>query len=310
MKLKNFHLAAIQLVLLALFLLSFTKSCSGNKRTVLKSALVNPKYRQEIKQFELLQNGAYLSFFKENGLWFVTNSDNYVAETSGKIPADSKTIENFLSELTKTRNLYKISDKISKNNTFGLTTPDAFCMNYHTQDYIYQLFFGNLDFSKTLRYFMTGTNLSVYQIDSGIEPYLTVKPAFWADQHIISAELLPGLKPADIQRIVISEKVPEVKTVIYTPESKEWNACTEALLELRHGGFPEAFDPDSLQIENWQELYEIKIDTGNKSQIIISCFSNSEANELNVNYLLSDEKTFSFNFKISRWTWNRLLMKD
>ena len=51
MKLKNFQLAAIQLVLLALFLLSFTKSCSGNKRTVLKSALVNPKYRQEIKQF-------------------------------------------------------------------------------------------------------------------------------------------------------------------------------------------------------------------------------------------------------------------
>ena len=112
----NKILIVITAILTALYVLSFTRSCtSKDSREKVKTALVNQKYKDSITSIELSDSTGSL-ILKYNGSFW----------TVGTLPASTERIQKFIENLINVRNLYKISDKITDKSAFGLTTGTEF----------------------------------------------------------------------------------------------------------------------------------------------------------------------------------------
>ena len=261
-----------------LYFLSFTKSCSSSdKREKVKTALVNQKYKDSISSFEFQDAGGSLTIVNKGSFWAICDT-----EGNSVIPASSERIENLIENLITIRNLYKISDKINKNSTFGLTNGTEFHLRYYTDDNFHELVFGNQDFSLSSRYIMTEKSTQVYEIDSSLDTYLSTSIQNWAEPFIISQQVLGKIKPEDIQRSPVSD--------------------VQKLLDLRHGGLPDQ------EAENL--LNQITLELGNKNEIELQIFQSSKENEYIVvtQYITQKgaQPFFTSKSKISSWTYNKI----
>ena len=101
-------LIAVATILAILYLLSFTKSCSSSdKREKVKTALVNQKYKESIKEIFLQDATGSLKLTNEGEFWTVariTESQNGPLQLRIDLPASQERINNLLEELTKIRN--------------------------------------------------------------------------------------------------------------------------------------------------------------------------------------------------------------
>ena len=199
----NIILISTSIVLFFTYILSFTNFSSTDKRKLVKSALVNSKYEKSINKFELSQGleKLFLSKYSNNNgeIWFITTENNEKI-----IPADKEIVNNFIKKLISVINMYKVSDKVLQNNAFGLTSEDTFCLKYYFSDSEFQqIYFGNLDFSNSFRYLMSGKNTTVYQVENTIDTYLNTKVQFWAEPNIISKQII-NISPESIQKISCS----------------------------------------------------------------------------------------------------------
>jgi len=293
MTIKTRYLIFINLFLFLTFILSFTQIFTSDKREKIKTALVNPKNKLNIKNFYLSQNDKTLYFSKHEDFWSVSNDNiNF-------IPAESNQIDKFLNHLIDVKMLYKVSSKISQNNNYGLLNSNQFEISYFVNENKNQIFWGNQNFSQTGRYFMTGKSTAVYEIDNSLENFLTTNLQFWADSNIISSEIIKKITAKDIQRILITKSD---KTIIKTPTQEDFYEYASVLLSLNQGGIYS----DLLKDENL--LSVIKIETGSKEEVQINFYSTNIENTiaLKTNYLKNSTVVFSANEKISNWTFNKI----
>lgn len=266
--------------LLLLFLLSFVKSCSStDKRKVFKTAIINPKYENSITSFQLCNSENCILLKKQGDFWTVSENDN-----ENTIPASQEMVKNLIKDLISIRNMYKLSDKIDKNNDFGLTDLSAFIIRYDFEDGFHTVVFGNQDFSLTSRYLMTDKNTQVYEVDSSFEKYLTTSLQNWSEPFIISQQVLGKITAEDVQ-----------------------NLDAEKLLELRHGGL------SPLQKKDLQEgqtpVKNISLELGNKNYIEMKIFKlTDEIYSVNTQYFKSESKYpyYTSNSRISSWTYSKL----
>ena len=254
-------LIVLTAILTILFLLSFTKSCSSSdKREKVKTALVNQKYKDSINKFELSDSSATIELTKHDNFW-----------TINSIPASSERIEKFINELITIRNLYKISDKISANSTFGLTNGTEFHLRYFTNEGFHELVFGNQDYSLTSRYMMSEKSTQVYEIDDSLDIYLTTSIQSWAEPYLISREIFNSI---DIQNI----------SVIYQDSNGQTKkgliSDSQKLLGLRHGEIP------------------------SESEFILSEIQNPFI--VKSDYYKASSRIFTGYSKISSWTYNKI----
>ncbi len=319
---SNKILLLITIILTLLYVLSFTKSCSlADKREKVKTALVNQKYRETINSIILQDSTASIELSNKEGFWTLQNlsasaSDfysgdfNYSVKLS--IPADSQRVKSFLDELIKVRNLYKISDKINKNSSLGLTNGTEFHIKYSykspdsDQEAFRELIFGNQDFSLSSRYMMSGENTQVYEIDSSLDIFLTSSLQSWAEPYIISRNAA-SLTYTDLQSLSVSffdEKGHKsLKKIQMTEDS------ARKLLDLRHGGCPSQEEVSDTESEENQ--MEIEIEIGDKSHIslAIKALKSQESTYLvQTSYFKPDSKSafYSSSSKISGWTYNKI----
>ena len=116
-------LITVAAILTITYLLSFTKSCSSSdKREKVKTALVNQKYKENIKSIILQDSTGSIELTKHGDFW--------IAGNTLYLPASTERVTNLINELIKVRNLYKISDKINKNSSLGLTNSTEFHIKY------------------------------------------------------------------------------------------------------------------------------------------------------------------------------------
>lgn len=281
-------LIAITAILAILYLLSFTKSCSSSdKREKVKTALVNQKYKDSIKSFELSDSSGTIELTKNGSFW-----------TINSIPASSERIEKFLNELITIRNLFKISDKISATSTFGLTNGTEFHLRYFTDEGFHELVFGNQDYSLTSRYMMSEKNTQVYEIDDSLDLYLTTSIQSWAESYLISREASTS---TDIQSISVLYQDSEGHS------RKGSISDSQKLLDLRHGEIPSESEYFLTEIQT--PLMEIQIENGDKSSIILKIFqADSQSNSFIVKseYYKAASKYYSSYSKISSWTYNKI----
>ena len=284
------------------YFLSFTKSCSSqDKRERVKTALVNQKYRDSISFITLQDAAGSLELNNSEGFWILKRLSDYTSSQFQEIPSiplSPERMNNFLNELTSIRNLYKISDKINKNSSLGLTNGTEFHISYALPDSngdlnsFRELIFGNQDFSLSSRYMMTGESTQVYEIDDSMDTYLTSSIQSWSEPYIISRQILSR----DIQ--TINNKV--------NPEGNE------KLLELRHGGLPELSELSELaKIIDQKAQTEVKIENGDKSKIILEIYQSPQDESsyiIKAQYFKPDADNAFYTswLKISSWTYNKI----
>lgn len=301
----NIILIATSIVLFFTYILSFTNFSSTDKRKLVKTALVNNKYIDSINRFELSQGEQKITLSKEKAgggdVWFILTENN-----TKILPADKELINNFIIKLTKIINMYKISDKISQNNSFGLTDSSTFCLKYYFSDSEFQqIYFGNLDFSNSFRYLMSGKTTTVYQVENTIDTFLNTKIQFWADPNIISKQII-NISPDSIQKITLSKNS---KTKSFSSQQKNFREKCFDLLELRHGGIP---TPEEFQSINNQNSSKIFIENGNKSTVELSLFNLDTDSKINnsviikTEYIFENSKNQTYS-KISNWTYKKIL---
>lgn len=300
MKLKNSHLTASVILLLCLYLLSFLNFGNASRKAF-KTALLNPKYKNEVTGFKLSKGDESVFLEKKNNFWFVKSSEN----SSNSVPADSDLIENLINELIKIRKLYKISDKLSVNNHFGFDYSSKFYIKCSYNGNFTDFYFGNQDFSEVFRYFMTGKNTKVYQIDSSFEPYLTSLESFWSEKTIISKKLLNISSNQDIQSVVVNSKRIDASSA-----DKSFVSYTQTLLELRHGGILDTDSAFFSKLLTHPPEAQIFIELGNKNSLSLKVYKSSEKNAVENEYVLIvnyENLNLKAVYKISGWTLSKLL---
>ena len=301
----NIILITTSIVLFFSYILSFTNFSSTDKRKLVKTALVNNKYIDSISRFELSQGEEKLTLSKEKAgggdVWFI------LAENNTKIlPADKELVNNFLFKLTKVINMYKISDKITQNNSFGLTDSSTFCLKYYFSDSDFQqIYFGNLDFSNSFRYLMSGKTTTVYQVENTIDTFLNTKIQFWAEPNIISKQII-NISQDSIQKITFSKNS---KTKSFSSQQKTFREKCFELLELRHGGIPTTVDMQSINNQNPSKIF---IENGNKSTIELTLYTLDTDSKINNSVIIKSEYLFEKSIiqtysKVSNWTYKKIL---
>ena len=280
-----------------LYFLSFIKSCtSSDRREKIKSALVNQKYINDITSFELTDASGSITITKKNdSFWSVSASKS----PDICLPASPERITNLLNNLITIRNLYKISDKITQNSTFGLTSGTEFHLRYSTKDSFHELIFGNQDFSLSSRYMMTEKSTQVYEIDSSLDNFLTTSIQSWAEPYIISQTVFGKITPQDIQRTTV-ENQNHLSTV----------SDLQKLLDLRHGGSPDREEIFSVFQNNQIPDITITLELGNKKEIELKIYPTKNENEFILITEYKPEKDrnplFTSSSKISSWTYNKI----
>ena len=298
MKIKNSALFGISIFIVILYLLSFTKIFSPEKRKVQKTALLNPKYKEAVTSIKLSQKDQESLLLEKAGdLWTVRRENSDFSA-----PADSKRIKDFISLLSNIINVYKISDKQNDYSSFSFD----FSLRISYENTFSDIFFGKHDFSQTLRYFMTGKSAAVYQAGSQFDNFLTVSKTFWTEPYLISRQLTSS----DIQRITISDLESQSRQIL-TPQNKSFKNYLSELLELRHAGI--FSEEDSFQGQTNTEItknpvLKLELETGNKDQITISAYRISDENlRISVNY---KKANYTCDLKISNWTFLKLKQKE
>lgn len=285
----NTILIVLAAILAALYVLSFTRSCtSKDSREKIKTSLVNQKYKDSITSFELQDATGSLTITNKGDFWTVDT-----------LPASNERMQSFINNLTTIRNLYKISDKINKNSTLGLTTGTEFHLKYSTQDTSHELIFGNQDFSLSSRYMMTEKSTQVYEIDSSLDTYLTTSVQNWAEPFIVSQLVFGKITSQDIQR-----------TSVINQNHLTSISDTQKLLDLRHGGIPGEEELLSALQNSKTPDTTITLELGNKNEIELKIYPTKSENEYIVmteyHKQKGDSPYYTSVSKISSWTYNKI----
>ena len=303
----NRILLIIVLVLTCTYIISFTKSCSStDKREIIKSALVNKKYKDKIKTFELQSEGQLITLSKDDNNWYVIPQDN----PNISLPADNEKIQRFINDLIEVSEMYKLSDKLDKDNAFGFNEPSAFSIRYYLEDSdsFNDIIFGNQDFALSSRYMMSGKNSTVYEISNKFDKYLSTSSQSWTEPFIISQQFLGQIKAKDIQRVIVEGKRNKEDNQ-YTTNLREGTDFNSKLLELRHGGFPPVYYFNLDLFDNY--LLTAKIELGNKNNINMTIALSPNSNEqeyfVRMEYENNNENLNYVSYsKISGWTYSKI----
>ena len=305
----NAYLIGACILLVILYSFSVFKKPEAEQRKALSTALVNPKYRDDISRISIFNGGKSITLDKSLGYWQLLDDENeYI-----KLAADSSLVNKMLEELTSVIEVYKVSDKGGKVlKDFGLESAgqEAFIFDFYcAEEKAGQILFGKNDFSQTNRYVKSASSSTVYETKDFMQNYLSTSIQFWSEPFIISQNVSGAIKASDIQRVVINNKV-------YTPSSKDFSSYTSKLLELRHGGFYQTAagqraDGSSAagqssfgQLADDDVVEKIQLELGNKNQIDLYVYKTEVESEYFCKIIYNRKDFFYFN--ISAWTLGKL----
>lgn len=182
----NSFLIATTFISFLLCILSFITVKKG-ERSAVKSALLNPAYKDKVQALIIQSTEDIITLRNENNWWTCEKQGIYTY-------ADTKTIENLISNLTKLRNLYKISDRIDAKVSLNLTDDTARIVTVidNRGNSVSKLYFG-FDDSLTSRINTSTERGKVsYETEDDISPYLKTDLNFWTIPEIFFAVKNPS----------------------------------------------------------------------------------------------------------------------
>lgn len=284
--------AAVILIIAALFgtyILSFVRERHGaEKREAVRSALINPG---NIPSITLMEIGGEIELAKRGDFWTVSEAGN----PDVFFPADSGRIADFLAEFSKVRVMYKISDKAGGQDSFGFSDSSAFSVRYYYDGGDDTLLFGNQDFSLSARYMMSARTGAVYEINNEVQRFLSSSVQFWAEPYLVSRETIGIGDLSDaLQRVIVDGVVSHGG-----PDAR--------LLELRHGGLPDALDIRFVS-DGLAASMTMTLEFGDKSSVMMEFFPLESGAGYAVRQIYESGagRKNQFWAKISAWTYSRI----
>lgn len=288
---KIFFVYALCAVLLLLYVFSFTVfSTDGkHKRHSQSIQLLHEADVSTIDQIIIQNNSSAIILNRQNNMWLASSDftqDNF-------IPADTEMLKKLFVNLATVHKITKAGKK-SGVEAYGLSQDTVTAISLYKDGLEYEhLFFGNLDFTQSERYFTTNELNSVFLIDSSFDSFLSLSSQTWCDPYIISAQLKEQVfQMGDIQSL-----------------QKE---AADKLLELRHGGFASLDEINQALSNPILHDYNLTLHMGDKSVIKLD-FYNSDLTKDSSDYLVKVQfesartgQSFTYYTKISLWTYNKI----
>lgn len=220
-----------------LYAASFVLLCTGIIGTAVKrggknlkevqTALLNPKYVQDINTIRLRRNVRELTLYKDGGFWFVSIEGQALRNTpdsASVFPADSRRVDDLIDTFRKVRKMYIISDK-GGSEVFFIHNDAVFTLDFaHTEANKDEQdgkrgggerVFSSLHIAvpkngtKTLHIASAAhagvKRTSVYACEDDVSVFLNYNPSFWADGKLIP-DCLRGRKGEnDVQKLILRE---------------------------------------------------------------------------------------------------------
>ena len=222
-----------------LYAASFVLLCTGIIGTAVKrggknlkevqTALLNPKYVQDINTIRLTQNARELTLFKDkdDGFWFVRIGQNALRhdapDSASVFPADSRQVDTLIDIFRKVRKMYIISDR-GGSEAFFMHNEAVFTLDFaHTDankgeqggersdEWVFSFLRIAVpkNGTKTLHIASeskAGTKRTrVYACEDDASVFLNYNPSFWADGKLIPDCLRGGKGENDVQRLILRE---------------------------------------------------------------------------------------------------------
>ena len=227
-----------------LYAASFVLLCTGIVGTAVKrrgknlkavqTALLNPKYVQDINTIRLSQNARELTLFKVDGFWFVRierQALRHAPDAVSVFPADSRQVDALIDVFRKVRKMYIISDK-GGSEAFFMHNEAVFTLDFaHTDankvDYspmsgaavndkqFDEKVFSSLRIAvpkngtKTLHIASAANagakRTNIYACEDDASVFLNYNPSFWADGKLIPDCLRGGKGEKDVQKLILRE---------------------------------------------------------------------------------------------------------
>lgn len=290
--------------LLFLYVVSFIFDKTSPEKVT--SALVNPKYAEEIKKFSVESTDGSLEFFLFQDVWFGVKENMVFPLFQG---VATELIEN----LTKIREMYVITKKASKEDlkNFSLDENNSVKIKCETLqgESIATVYFGSHNFSGD-KIYVRGKTSTVYEIQDEFFSWLSVSPRQWADMELIPKSLVGNIDSKDIQRISVSFYN---ESKVSYPSSVGYEDFSNTILSLRAGNI---FSKKEIILDN--QIGSIELDLGTGGKIILSFYQNNQENSVyyvdfqGVTGVAEKEKTELLNkgdyiLEISAWTFNRII---
>ena len=262
-----------------LYLTVFSKN-GEKKRHQQEIQLLHEADISQIDGIIIQGNNEGIILQRTNDMWLLSDMSN----PGTSIPADTERLAKLFVNLVSRHMMSKTGKKDSETiNAYGIDETNGTVISIFKNGTEYQrLYFGSTDFSQSRRYFTTLELNSVFLFDSSFENYLTTSVQSWSDPYIISQQL---------------------KDEVFQMGEPQ-NADTK-LFELRHGGIADAL------IDVPAEL-SFTIQMGDKSTITLDVYeypADSSVEEYVVTTKFDSPrlgKSFSYNTKISLWTYNKI----
>jgi hypothetical protein len=281
--------AALLIVMYAVSFIPAVKRRNAEKSVL--SALMNKKYEGSVHEIQIAEGENSIRLYNQNNsaIW-----EGSIRESI--FPVDNSVISRFIQHLTNTRNLYKISDRQTEWPLLGVDKDNATTILYkNDMNVSTKLYFGGQNFLKTRRYLRIDNKLSIYEIDSDIDAYLTPTSSVWMDPYIVPQNVNGKITQSDIQRIKAGSKYFSSK---YTDFGKK---CAD-LLELRHGDLYEGVQDIP--------VYSIAIEDGDGFTTTIHAYGNGDEGKI-LSYSFSNTITghpydYKYSVLVSNWTFNKM----
>ena len=192
------------LALLLLLIISFLPFMRRKGPSSKDTALLNPAYKDAVSFIELSQGGGGLfsgartvSLEKAGTIWLGSSSDG-----NGEFvwPADMQSVGKLLELASSVIRSYEKSSSRKDWGAFGITDSEAFSLSFYDSSHktLSFLYFG-IDDPLTGRVSVrSASDVTVYEVDGGIQPYLTADESFWADPFLYP-QCLTGLGRAEAE---------------------------------------------------------------------------------------------------------------
>ena len=219
-------LYAASFVLLCTGIIGTAVKRSGKNLKEVQTALLNPKYVQDINTIRLRQNTNDLTLFKDGGFWFVRIEGHALrnaSDSASVFPADSRRVDDLIDTFRKVRKMYIISDR-GGSEAFFIHNDAVFTLDFaHTEANKDEQdgkrggerVFSSLRIAvpkngtKTLHIASAAhagvKRTSVYACEDDASVFLNYNPSFWADGKLIPDCLRGGKGENDVQKLILRE---------------------------------------------------------------------------------------------------------
>lgn len=207
----------VLLIVVAVFLLPFSKN--NNVQKSKKAAFIDPEQLKEVTEIRILDKNAKcrVSMYRMDGRWMGTDS---FSNDSLYWPADDRTVENFLSEMSRECLWTKKASNVTSWKKLGVDADNAVEVDLRIDSKTAaSLFFGYADDLNGEIYFRTSKESTVWQAKTAVENFIYEKnTSFWADPYLIplcirneGARIDSGLRRGELAYIKPAEHIKPVK---------------------------------------------------------------------------------------------------